>query len=145
MARSSDLAGSSPEGVASDEGILRPIYDDLSLDGQFTRIMSLQPDEHEATLSYEIKTTSLKDAQGKYEALSYTWGDKVPSQEIHCNNSTLPLQPNLASALRRSCRISSTRDLWVDYICINQKILPERNRQMKYMHEVYRNATEVIA
>jgi Heterokaryon incompatibility protein (HET) len=47
--------------------------------------------------------------------------------------------------LRRSCRISSTRDLWVDYICINQKILPERNRQMKYMHEVYRNATEVIA
>jgi hypothetical protein len=80
MARTSDLSGSSPESVASDDGILRSIYDDLPLDGQYTRIMSLQPDEHEATLSCEIKTTSLKDAQGIYEALSYTWDDKVLSK-----------------------------------------------------------------
>jgi hypothetical protein len=123
---------------------LAAIYPILLPDGQFTRIMSLQPGEHEATLSCKSRTTSLEEA-GEYEALSYTWGGKVPHEDISCNNSTLTLQPNLASALKRLRQPSSTRDLWVDFICINQKNLSERDRQMKYMHEIYKGAKEVIA
>jgi Heterokaryon incompatibility protein (HET) len=103
---------------------LAAIYPILPPDGQFTRIMSLQPGGHEATLSFETRTTSLEEA-GEYEALSYTWGSEVPCEDTSCNNSTLTLRPNLASALKRGCAKLLQHEIFglITYVSIKRILL----------------------
>lgn len=90
--------------------------------------------------------------QPQYEALSYTWGDADLSefgqvedgQSNREPSATLPLRPNLASALRYLRYADRTRVLWIDAICINQEDIEERNEQVKRMTNIYANAQRVI-
>jgi Heterokaryon incompatibility protein (HET) len=83
-----------------------------------------------------------------YEALSYTWGDFNPTEEIFINGRLFLVTPNLKSALQnlRSDNMSTKgiRTLWIDAICIDQSELSERNHQVRQMQEIYAGAERVL-
>lgn len=89
-----------------------------------------------------------------YEALSYTWGTKDEPEIAyvidleHGENeecTKLAIYQNLASAFRHLRYINDTRIFWVDAICINQEDIPERNKQVKRMANIYKLAYRVVA
>jgi hypothetical protein len=94
-----------------------------------------------------------------YEALSYVWGgnadetmiEVVPSQSDGWSYNTvpwktagLPIQRNLHDALRQLRDPNTTRLLWVDAICIDQKNDNEKNQQIMRMADIYKYAQRVI-
>lgn len=100
-------------------------------------------------------TSSLErrsDRQARYEALSYTWGGDIITDEGYVRDRedsgkpcmTLGLRPNLAFALRNLRHSDETRVLWIDAICINQDDIKERNEQVKRMTNIYTLAERVV-
>lgn len=94
------------------------------------------------------------DFHPHYEALSYTWGttddpeiayviDLGPGGNEEC--TTLAIYQNLASAFRHLRYVDQVRIFWVDAICINQEDIPERNKQVKRMANIYKLAYRVVA
>ncbi|KAK0648689.1 heterokaryon incompatibility, partial [Cercophora newfieldiana] len=81
-----------------------------------------------------------------YDALSYTWGDHVPSQfrAISCNGCTVSVTPSLFSALSRLRYPYQPRNLWVDAICINQQNDEEKAVQIQHMLTIYMKARTVV-
>lgn len=51
---------------------------------------------------------------------------------------------NCYAALKRLRKTDGHRLLWVDAICINQSLIPERNHQLGLMARIYHNATRVV-
>ncbi|OJD38961.1 heterokaryon incompatibility protein [Diplodia corticola] len=82
-------------------------------------------------------------AWGDYGALSYTWGDQSQSRPILLNRVLFLVRPNLEAALRRLARYPDYANglkLWVDAICINQRDLRERSRQVRRMGDIFSRA-----
>lgn len=91
-----------------------------------------------------------------YQALSYTWGDESPSQNLICCEvedgkvlddkpyRRLLITPNCKAALRRMRDWKEHRIFWVDAICINQADIEERNSQVEMMAEIYRRSARVV-
>ncbi|KAH8586610.1 heterokaryon incompatibility protein-domain-containing protein [Bisporella sp. PMI_857] len=98
-----------------------------------------------------------------YEALSYTWGettyydgftyhwDSGPPRtypiEIH-GSGLLQITTNLNEFLQHLAQSApngtSTRRIWADQICINQKDIKERNSQVAIMKEIYQSAWRTL-
>lgn len=84
-----------------------------------------------------------------YEALSYTWGDTTERRTIRLKSKSiswhdLPVTDNLSNALRRLRWRFKIRTLWIDAICINQRNVTERSRQVSFMDEVYKSTQSVL-
>lgn len=80
-----------------------------------------------------------------YEALSYVWGNHSVTETITLDNdSVLYLTPSIADALRRVRLPDTTRAVWADQICVNQKDKSERSQQVKLMGSLYRSAERVL-
>lgn len=99
------------------------------------------------------------DAKPSYKALSYTWGNPLPfpldglppvitealtSNQVFCNGKERAAIPNLYSALLRLRSSFPRRMFWIDWICINQDDVAERNSQVSLMGEIYSSASEVV-
>ena len=63
---------------------------------------------------------------------------------IMVNNTAVNVLPNLSQALRHLRLPSEPRTLWIDYLCINQESVPDRNIQVARMDSIYRSASRVI-
>lgn len=89
---------------------------------------------------------SLSDSL-EYEALSYTWGDPNDREIIFLDphGAALSVTRNCYNALRRLRKPGAWRTVWVDAICINQRDLEERAEQVKKMHHIFGQATQVTA
>ncbi|KAI9163675.1 HET-domain-containing protein [Paramyrothecium foliicola] len=115
------------------------------------------------------------DDNPAYDALSYTWGDPCtlylspadisPPEawaarafEIEIDGRAVSVTTNLYTALlalrhiisnqhdpRLSRMPRSTGYLWVDALCINQKDINEKNRQVTMMSRIYHQASLVLA
>ncbi|CAL3963569.1 unnamed protein product [Diplocarpon coronariae] len=72
-----------------------------------------------------------------YEALSYTWGDDEASHAISVNSSPFKIRSNLYEALRHLRDVEEARVIWIDSICINQDLIPERNAQLLLMGKIF--------
>ncbi|KAJ9642859.1 hypothetical protein H2199_004380 [Coniosporium tulheliwenetii] len=111
------------------------------------RLLELQPGIGSDPLTCKIFTTSLSKAS-EYECLSYTWGDSAFYHDIvieeQRRRSVLKVTSNLRSALQRLRLQHQSRRLWIDQICINQKSIPERNKQVTLMRYVYWNAQHCV-
>lgn len=98
--------------------------------------------------SYETQKLS-EQFQPNYEALSYTWGTDQSQRIVRIVSeetvSSLQIQHNLDIALRYLRSLHESRVLWVDAVCINQKNISERDRQVTRMGDIYRYASKVIA
>lgn len=81
-----------------------------------------------------------------YHCLSYTWGrDEVPTYPILLNGQMFKIRQNLDLTLRELRHNLSNIIIWIDAICIDQNNVPERNRQISRMLEIYDAANVVIS
>jgi len=78
-----------------------------------------------------------------YECLSYTWGTAPATKIITINGQPFPVRENLFQALVQ-LRQNTTRSIWIDAICINQKDISERNAQVSLMATIYKRARQVV-
>lgn len=111
-----------------------------------TRVLLLQPNaDHNAELCCVLEEISLDAAPiRRYNALSYVWGAKTGTRPLYSEGKTVLITPNCEKALRRLRHATKLVTLWVDAICINQRDLNERAKQVSLMGDVYRNAKEVV-
>ncbi|KAI1449829.1 heterokaryon incompatibility protein-domain-containing protein [Annulohypoxylon stygium] len=97
--------------------------------------------------TWTLKTMPLyrqaSDDPISYDALSYTWGDLSRTFSFICNNQELRVHHNLHHALPHLARRRSSLPIWIDAICINQADETEKLAQVRLMHAIYRQATEV--
>ncbi|VTT59511.1 unnamed protein product [Fusarium fujikuroi] len=80
----------------------------------------------------------------KFDALSYMWGDGQAGQTITLNGLGFNVRQNLWDALNYLRKHAPETDYWIDTISINQKDIPERNRQVRMMHHIYFRAQTVV-
>lgn len=80
-----------------------------------------------------------------YEAISYTWGDATKVRIITIGGKKLEITANAFQVISRRASYWEPKLIWIDSVCINQKDLEERSRQVQLMRELYRNASRVIA
>ncbi|KAB5581219.1 heterokaryon incompatibility protein-domain-containing protein [Coniochaeta sp. 2T2.1] len=110
--------------------------------------------EHELASAYHsdrrIKEAieMLEHVRPKFEALSYMWGTELAGEPITLNSFAFEVKRNLLDALlflRRQVALGTARQpFWIDAICINQKDVAERNRQLPIMEQIYSRAATVV-
>ncbi|XXH04155.1 hypothetical protein Hte_010568 [Hypoxylon texense] len=110
-----------------------------------TRVLDLRPSsDPTAPLHGTLRFVNL-DSDPFFDALSYTWGDPVFSEEIIIDDtSSLKITKNLRDGLVRFRLPTEIRHLWVDAMCINQSDTDEKARQIPLMAQIYRGATSVL-
>ncbi|KAL1584156.1 hypothetical protein WHR41_07222 [Cladosporium halotolerans] len=79
-----------------------------------------------------------------YDALSYTWGDGLRDKNVFCNGKRLPVTKTLWEALNRFRHPDDVVTLWVDWICVCQERVRERNAQVNMMGDIFKSARKVI-
>ncbi|KAF4869743.1 Heterokaryon incompatibility protein 6, OR allele [Colletotrichum siamense] len=91
-----------------------------------------------------LRESTLGQCNGKYEALSYTWGDPNDRTQIYLDDRPFSVTANLESALRCLRLPDTDRVLWTDSICINQKNVSEVNIQVQRMWAIYKYSSRVV-
>lgn len=98
-----------------------------------------------------------------FYAISYTWGGRAVSRRIPCHrayvaqggpcnplfaitstNMGIAISESVYSMLKELQPEDGLLALWVDAICINQKDLVEKSRQVPMMDEIYKASAETI-
>ncbi|MCJ1471428.1 hypothetical protein MMC13_000067 [Lambiella insularis] len=65
-------------------------------------------------------------------------------EHITINGIAVLVKSNLEHALRHLRYESKERILWIDYLCINQGSVSDRNAQVRKMDQIYSNALQVV-
>ncbi|KAK4222942.1 heterokaryon incompatibility protein-domain-containing protein [Podospora fimiseda] len=103
------------------------------------------PDETVDSSLYEKPRRQPSISGTSYEALSSAWGPEGHAEFIHIgDNMHLSVRENLVGALRHLRRTDQERTMWIDAICINQRDLAERNKQVARMGQIYTQAIQVV-
>ena len=108
------------------------------------RCVSLGPGQGGEPLRCELVNSHLVSMRGKYEALSYTWGDSTQTISIFLNGRPVQVTANLACALRHLRRPRDDRLLWIDALCINQADGSEVNSYVQRMWSIYQDSRNVV-
>jgi Heterokaryon incompatibility protein (HET) len=107
------------------------------------RLVILQPGKKYESVHCDLITVPSISAK-PFEALSYCWGRTNVTNTIFVHGKSLRISPNLEQALRHLRMRNSQRSLWIDAICINQTDIPEKNKQVPKMRQIYKHASEVL-
>lgn len=83
-----------------------------------------------------------------YDALSYAWNPSTeangpPQVQVRCNAAPLKLSSNLCQAIKSLAILNISRPIWIDYICIDQKNIEEKEWQLPLMGHYYSRAKMV--
>jgi hypothetical protein len=108
------------------------------------RLLALYPGPPDARLTGKLEHVQL-DERIKYEALSYTWGEKESINQLHIGDFSITIKSNLDQALQRLRSKTDIRRLWIDAVCINQRDEVEKAQQIGLMGQIYNFATQVLA
>ncbi|PYH29085.1 HET domain-containing protein, partial [Aspergillus neoniger CBS 115656] len=120
-------------------------YNKLDPSAKQIRLLTIFPDENDENLvRASLHAVSLNNACD-FEALSYVWGDTSVTVDISVDDCIIGVTANLHAFLRGLRQPDSERTVWVDYVCINQNDISERNSQVPLMCQIYSTATSVIA
>ena len=92
---------------------------------------------------YDIVAFPLDHAPS-YETISYVWGDNKRIRNLNLAKETLPITESISKAIPLLSPHSKTGYLWIDQLCINQDDIPERNRQVQLMGEVYSRSMRTL-
>jgi hypothetical protein len=80
-----------------------------------------------------------------YTALSYVWGPPKFDVEFHLKSgSRIKITTSLNCALQHLRTEEQSVWLWIDQLCINQKDVREKERQIPLMGLIYRHATNTV-
>lgn len=132
------------------------LYKSLSINRQGDiRLVNIL-ETREGKISCQLRTVNLEHSPA-YFALSYTWGPSTdretarggtsaPSRQILCNNILMHVTENLHNFLCRAAADEdlASRDIWIDFISINQEDSIERASQVNQMARIYRSAEAVV-
>ncbi|KAE9369720.1 hypothetical protein N431DRAFT_414004 [Stipitochalara longipes BDJ] len=137
--------------VSHDTGSILPTpkafsYEPLDFDPDADSIrlgLIEQSTNHDDQISCSLIHAKFADKR-KYRALSYMWGDEAVKTDILLNGAHFQVGQNLWDALHyfRSSGIQSL--YWMDAICINQRDIEGRNRQLAMMRWIYFRAETVV-
>ncbi|QKD57102.2 heterokaryon incompatibility protein-domain-containing protein [Fusarium oxysporum Fo47] len=116
-------------------------YEAVLNDRQF-RLLKLHRKVPLQDLKCELVIKPLDKAE-PYQAVSYTWSDQKPTEEVIINESRLLITPNAYKALRSMQSMWSTKMVWIDSICINQGNNSEKTAQIALMTDIYSKASQV--
>lgn len=115
---------------------------DETVDG--IRLLVLhQKTEADDHIRCDLVHTTFRD-KPVYEALSYTWGTDLPTQLIYIDGMQYYVRKNLYDALCGLQPKDSSRNLWIDAVCIDQANLRERTYQVGIMDFIYTRASTVL-
>ena len=120
------------------------LYDDLPLrqpDKQL-RLLRFDP-EHEHSFSLTVHDSEA--VSDKYIAISYTWGDTVPTLPILVNGYSVNVRLNCWYALWQVRQQDYAYPVWIDSICINQSDSEEKGCQVAMMGDIFHGAEFVAA
>ncbi|EGN94889.1 hypothetical protein SERLA73DRAFT_187983, partial [Serpula lacrymans var. lacrymans S7.3] len=88
--------------------------------------------------------------QGSYVALSYVWGETQPYSTTANIDSLVrdgldieKLPKTIKDAILSTCRLG-LRYLWIDAFCILQDSRKDKNREIRQMRRIYRDAYVTI-
>ncbi|MCJ1393775.1 hypothetical protein MMC18_006651 [Xylographa bjoerkii] len=107
------------------------------------RLLRLECGRYSDDLRCSLSIVHLDD-EPVYEAVSYAWGETIPSTSLLCSGRSLPITQNLSDALRRLRYSDRPWTGWIDAVCVNQRNLLERGRQVQLMRDVFRGAKQVV-
>lgn len=93
-------------------------------------------------LTWTMDAIQLGDDE-PFDALSYVWGDQSQTLPFVCNSQEFRIHHNLSNALPYLAKRDSSRPIWIDALCINQRDEDEKAAQIRFMYRVYRRATQV--
>ncbi len=84
----------------------------------------------------------------EYDALSYAWSASDEANgllqvQVWCNATLLELSPNLYQAIKSLAKLKVPRPIWIDYICIDQYNIEEKEWQLPLMGHYYSRAKMV--
>ncbi|KAJ8127885.1 hypothetical protein O1611_g5751 [Lasiodiplodia mahajangana] len=119
------------------------------LQGSLIRTLQLLPGAPNEQIRCILKVVDLtrQNKSLNYQALSYVWGDPADTTPILVNGQEFHATRNLNDALRQLRQAGEAfreQELWVDAICINQKDLDEKSKQVPRMADIYSMATRVL-
>ncbi|KAK4627933.1 Heterokaryon incompatibility protein 6, OR allele [Fulvia fulva] len=112
------------------------------------RVLTLLPSSERGRVCGTLPAVSLDQAVD-YTALSYSWGMNETgnasfSHEVDIEGRRLPITRNLFECLLRLQTRNGPSRMWIDAVCINQKDVQERSRQVQMMAEIFSTASEVL-
>lgn len=106
------------------------------------RFLKVEPGELGSPIKCQLYQLPLtEDEHVDFFALSYVWGDPTVTKPITLNGEPFEVTANLYSALdqlRSSVNGFTEKFVWIDAICINQADIPEKERQIPRMADIYR-------
>lgn len=108
------------------------------------RVLHLQPGSGHGLIHCALQELPLDKVEGKYESISYVWGQQDIRDTIICDGHPLQVTNNLEHALRNFRLKHESRTLWVDAVCINQEDGIEKSLQVRKMGEIFRKAKQVL-
>jgi hypothetical protein len=132
--------------LSDDPSVRRHSY--AALKGpEHIRLIALHPAlSKDAPLRINFLSSTLEDLEGRYEAISYTWGQPILTFALHVDDGThVFVTENLDRALRYLRRADRDRLLWADAASINQTDNKEKAVQIPLMVQIFRGAQRVMA
>lgn len=148
-----------PYSSANDHVLNESSRDDASLRSDFEAYKELQQNEIRIAEIDPVTADSRseqvsgrlihfpRDKTPAYQALSYAWGRPSEREEGHIllDGIEHPVTKTLEAALRRLRHEDGQKKLriWVDALCINQKNLSEKAREVQRMRPIYQRAEQV--
>ncbi|KAI0844091.1 HET-domain-containing protein [Daldinia vernicosa] len=121
-------------------------YRPLTKSGEI-RVFTLDPSPNrEAVLkgSFQHIVLLTQYFTDHYVALSYVWGDSTTTDTILVDGHKIGIAANLSAALRDIRNRTRVLRIWIDALCIDQRNIPERNRQVALMGDIYSTASSTI-
>ena len=129
------------------------LYDGLYLSTSRNdiRLLVIRPSSSQLPeLCCTLVVKSLND-NPYYRAHSYRWGNPVKTELIRVNDRRVMIPMNLMRVLNSIQRNADAQPLeteqfhWLDYLCIDQNNVHEKNAQVPRMGIIYSSAISVIA
>ncbi|KAL8750844.1 MAG: hypothetical protein Q9199_006815 [Rusavskia elegans] len=129
-------------------------YTPLDEEAGEIRLLTLLPGRFNAPIciTLETKILSIKKIP-KFTALSYAWGSDLDCLNIHVvakrgvqgvKSATLSVTRNLFEGLKHLRQKRRATVLWIDQLCVDQRNLEERAKQVLRMPDIYSLAKGVI-
>ncbi|OCK95111.1 HET-domain-containing protein, partial [Cenococcum geophilum 1.58] len=107
------------------------------------RLLTIHPGRWNDEIKCSLHVVNLFNCRA-YEALSYAWGDPLPTYDILLNEKAFSVARNLGRALHSLRSTTEPRTLWIDAICIDQNDLGERGSQVMIMRNIFSRAHRVV-
>ena len=108
-----------------------------------TRLLQIKPGRDNDLIECTLTTRRLEDAP-RYCAISYTWGNPLPTRSITINGPPVLVGLNCHYALWQVRQQDLASFYWIDALCINQSDLDEKSPQVQIMGQMFSHAQRVV-